>query len=244
MCISAIALVFLYLVLTSSPAIFFDSNEFSFYLSGSTDDFSTTFGSFASEDRLALLRDIRKLRLVLNINSEKENAYPRLRYRLHQFVEQLRKHSKNEGKSSLLKTLRLGMACKGRDVVYDDRLGWTTVDIRLHSFFEHHMFALEVLTDLRFVGTIKNVTVTGVPSWFADCLELCTSGSGGDLLRAPWFATYLECVQNVGVWHRRSPLESHEPSSIYDWEEFADRNDICSPFDIGDIVDEVSDEGN
>jgi hypothetical protein len=44
------------------------------------------------------------------------------------------------------------------------------------------MFAIEIIVELRHLNTIKKTTVRGIPLWFTQCLELCTSSKGGDIV--------------------------------------------------------------
>ncbi|KAF1843418.1 uncharacterized protein K460DRAFT_418481 [Cucurbitaria berberidis CBS 394.84] len=211
-------------------AIFFDRNEISLYIDGHKRGSSVPMGPFGLYHSQALLRDMRNIRLVLNINESTDQAWGPFRGRLQQIVRELRRHSEEPTEKSRLKNLTLGIARYGQDYVYDDaqqELGYGDIIERV----ENCMFIFEALTELRHNGTVKKVKVTGVPLWFAKCLKASITGRGGDVFQTTRHIRYVKRWYTCLV--RRSLLTDFYDEPIYDWKEFAERNGIAVPADIG-----------
>jgi hypothetical protein len=45
------------------------------------------------------------------------------------------------------------------------------------------MFGFESLATL---SGVKDVSITGLPEWYAQCLTLCIQGIGGEVLETDW----------------------------------------------------------
>jgi hypothetical protein len=87
---------------------------------------------------------------------------------------------------------------------------------------QNYVLAFESLMELRKLAICKNATlekveVTGVPVWFSRCLEMYVSGKGGDIHK-----------RTVKTWFRAE-------ETVYDWFEFAERNNVAVPADIDEF---------
>jgi hypothetical protein len=95
---------------------------------------------------------------------------------------------------------------------------------------EENQSALEALAPLR---GIKEFHITGVDKWFAQCMQLCIQGKGGDVKDNQYPYVQLkrrkvgtrktkEYVRNTKKWYMPG----------LDWKEFAERNGIKLPADV------------
>ena len=93
------------------------------------------------------------------------------------------------------------------------------------------MFGLESLATLR---GIRDVKVTGVSQWFAECLQLCIQGKGGKVQEIDWPVVEITRRKGVKSYRRKKVLVStrkwHQPT--LDWREFAERNHVEVPADV------------
>ena len=168
------------------------------------------FGPFRYH--LYLLRNLRSNHMEVEFTNGSTCYWmtTRQRTRLEFFVEVLKQHADDDSKMSLLQTLHIQIL--NNDVHY---LGGP----------DKYMFALESLAALR---GIEHVTVVGLPSWFAECLKRCIQGKDGDVQDAKW--PRRRVVKNFETaWI--STRKWYQP--MFDWREFADRNGIATPDDIG-----------
>jgi len=104
----------------------------------------------------------------------------------------MKQHVEDEGKKSLLRKLTICVESKGESV-------------------ETYMFAFEALCALM---PIPKVSVTGVPEWFATCVEMKIKGRGGD-------------VAKVKVGGKKKARKWYQP--VYEWRQFAARNGVEMP---------------
>jgi hypothetical protein len=110
------------------------------------------------------------IHVVLDANSHW--ATKRHRARLEYFVEILKEHADNEKSRSLLQ--KLIVECGNAKAKFRSHCDWT-IRLPAPEDIEQFMFGLESLATLR---GIRDVKVTGVSPWFAECLQLCIQGKG------------------------------------------------------------------
>ncbi|KAF1939966.1 hypothetical protein EJ02DRAFT_407434 [Clathrospora elynae] len=183
------------------------------------------FGPFGNECRLPLLRNLRRIAIDIVLNEYSHWAVQRQRSRLEYFVEVLKAHADDENKKSLLQELKVGFKRQFSDYNYNN-------DPALHtSRAEKFMFGLESLAGLR---GIKDVQITGLPEWYADCLQLCIQGKGGEVQLADW--PLVEVTRRKDSWNRQKqkiPVTSRKwYQPMLNWKEFAERNNVPLPDDI------------
>jgi hypothetical protein len=188
------------------------------------------FGPFGESDRLPLLRNLRSISIAIVSNKATHWCVKRQRARFKYFVSVLKQHSDDDGKKSLLHDLTVHM---------HEIHSWT------YPNKEDYMFSLESLADLR---GIKDVSITGVPDWFAQCLQLCIQGSGGDVREFEWTrreATNGEKGKKRVKGRKRATRWTNTKRKVsvsaetrkwwqpmLDWKEFAVRNGVSLPDDI------------
>jgi hypothetical protein len=177
------------------------------------------FGPFGTSHHLPLLRKLRSIAVAVSLNEFTHEGVKRLHARLRYFVSVLKKHA---GKQSLLQNLivHVEMVTDPRDPPYSAHEGLVTV--------ETLMFGLESLTKLR---GIRNVKVTGVPDWYARCLTLSLQGTGGDVRKYAWPLSARKKWNIMGRARHVSAMEWWQPT--LDWKEFAERNGVEMPEDVG-----------
>jgi hypothetical protein len=192
------------------------------------------FGPFGDDSRLPTLRNLRSICIDFVINSNAHWAVKRQRARLDFFVEILKEHADDENRKSLLQELRVNV--RG---VADN-----TYSPPLEPDIETFMFGLENLAALR---GIKDVNITGIPDWFAQCLQVCIQGKGGEVQETDWPLVQVKRLklspeQKVVryEWERKKVKKAwvttrkwYQP--VYDWKEFAGRNSITVPDNIDDF---------
>lgn len=93
------------------------------------------------------------------------------------------------------------------------------------------MFGLESLASLR---GIKDVTVTGLPEWYATCLQRCIQGKGGEVQEVHWPLVEVRHRRNVWStqWKKAWVTTRKWYQPTLNWKEFAERNDIPTPDDM------------
>jgi hypothetical protein len=185
------------------------------------------FGLFGEANRLYLLRDLRSISISIVLNDTTHWCVKRQRARLIHFVSVLKQHSDDDNKKCLLQDLTVHM---------HDTLSPT-------DSTEKYMFSLESLADLR---DIKNVSITGIPDWYAQCLQLCIQGRGGNVQESDWLRVKSErrvkskkrgkSKKRATKWDSTDPKEVVQTRKWYqpmlDWKEFAIRNGVSVPDDI------------
>jgi hypothetical protein len=204
------------------------------------------FGPLGLPDRLSLLRDLRKISITLDpkVHDTQYWVNRRHRGRLGLFVKILKESAEDENQKSLLKVLKVHLERPCRPTQDDlpvfahsaplvpQSVPLLTPEERwlLNEEAEKNQFALEALAPLR---GIKEVHITGVDKWFAQCLQLCIQGKGGDVkdIKYPYrklkrrkegTRKTKEYVRNTKKWYMPG----------LDWKEFAERNGIKLPADI------------
>jgi hypothetical protein len=95
------------------------------------------------------------------------------------------------------------------------------------------MFGLESLTALR---GIKHVAIKGVPEWYAECLEVCIKGKGGEILETEWPIAEVR-RKKKSMWQNGKGKIAWATSRKWyqpklDWKEFAERNGVGLPEDV------------
>jgi hypothetical protein len=151
-------------------------------------------------------------------------AVPRQRARLEYFVQILKQHADDENRKSLLEELVV-------EVRLPDAPDADAPDVDVESY----MFALESLTALR---SIKKVTITGVPDWYAQCLTLCIQGKGGDVPQTDWpLVVVKRTLEPTKSRFRKMKKDAwvstrkwYQP--MLNWTEFAERNGVVVPADV------------
>jgi hypothetical protein len=93
------------------------------------------------------------------------------------------------------------------------------------------MFCLESLVSLR---GIEHVQITGLPDWYATCLQLAIQGQGGEVKEVDWPLIIVKRRKKSGT--RRYTKYSVTSRKWYqptlNWKEFAERNNVLVPEDI------------
>jgi hypothetical protein len=150
--------------------IFFEGNEFIFSVSAQSQvphslSSAQIFGPLGAQHRIHLLRDLRCVRLVLDIDDGGYWAIVRHRSRMEHFVKLINEYAEDENKKSYLNQLTVCIARNGRNYPFDP------------------LIAKGTLVDLH---PIKSVKVSGVPEWFVKCLEMGVRGEGGDVVWYKW----------------------------------------------------------
>lgn len=200
-------------------------------------------GPFGPLCRLQTARDIRNLRVGVNIYKRRLHSFRSLQGRLELLVTELTKDANGQDLGSLLKCLRIDVIQIGQseDGPEDE---WEEIRVRFRGYnigddtkhVKAFMFVLEVLVPLRSVERHRNVTVRGVPKWFASCLELYLSGKGGKVEEWDWPKISISTIRHF----TNRPLERevlvtrrkwNQPK--YDWRGFAARNEIKVPANVG-----------
>jgi hypothetical protein len=221
-----------------SPAVLYGMNTYKFTVHGwplwpKSMRSPHIFGSLGHPLRLSLLRNLRHIHIDVVPEIDSHWAVKRQRARLEYLVEILKEHADDDNQKSLLQDLKVDFrpAC-------DDRRAQRRHFRRLYRQFhapprsaEKFMFGLESLASLR---GIKDVQITGLPEWYAKCMQLCIQGKGGQVQETDW--------PRVQVKRRRGGSSTRKKTQwvtlrkwyqpMLNWKEFAQRNDIAVPDDI------------
>jgi hypothetical protein len=224
----------------TSPAVLYGSNTYEFTINGDA-HFPVSlaspqiFGPFGMDDglHLPLLRNLRSIHIELLLDTDSHWAVKRQRARLENFLRVLKQHSDDETRKSLLQELNVCVRIPLRSsmFLYTSRHQSTTRPVDSHKF----MFGLESLSTLR---GIKKVVITGVPEWYAKCLQTFIQGKGCEVLETDW--PLVQVKRSVGSTKRRLTKKTkkvwattrkwYQPT--LNWKEFAERNEIDVPEDI------------
>jgi hypothetical protein len=95
------------------------------------------------------------------------------------------------------------------------------------------MFGLESLATL---SGVKDVSITGLPEWYAQCLTLCIQGMGGEVLETDWPLVQIKRARPLNLWDQRyrkhkkymvTTRKWYQPTP--NWKEYAERNGIDIP---------------
>ena len=205
--------------------MFFDLNQISI----DTCDLPFVVGP---KGRLHILRDIKNLRIVpagMAAKYTSELDCYELQDGLKRLVTELTKDVDAKNRKSRLKNLTICTEYENYRFGEDDK-GKEEYVLRA----EKSMFALEPLVHLRPALNVREVTVMGIPTWFASCLEMYIRGDGGHVNKVDWPTRPME-IRNKNQQLKREAFVSlrtwHQP--VYDWREFANRNGIELPEDVG-----------
>jgi hypothetical protein len=221
------------------PAMLYGSNVYEFCINSAVHHPTSLrslniFGPFGDDTRLPTLRNLRSICIDFVMNSNAHWAVKRQRARLDFFVEILKEHADDENRKSLLQELRVNVRGVA-DNAYSPPL---------EPDVETFMFSLESLAALR---GIKDVNITGVPEWFAQCLQVCIQGKGGEVQETDWPLVQVKRLKLSAEqrvirydWERKkikkawvSTRKWYQP--VYNWKEYAERNGITVPDNIDDF---------
>lgn len=148
----------------------------------------------------------------------------RLRTRLEYFVEVLKQHADDASQSSLLTQFTINVTdCT--QLHYMRNIGPT----RARPGIDKYMFGLEGLVGLT---GIKEVSVGGVPHWYAKCMQLCVQGTGGEVKETEW--PLMKVNQTTGPRKKKVKWVSARRwwQPVWNWKEFAERNGVEMPEDV------------
>ncbi|KAH3952311.1 hypothetical protein HBH53_049740 [Parastagonospora nodorum] len=216
-------------VSTEAKAILYGSNTYLFTINSHPHQPSSLrspqiFGAFGYNDRQLLLRNLRSITVDVSINDSSHWDVKRLRTRLDYFVEVLKQHADDANQSSLLTQPTVYMADRSH-------LHWRMRNVGPPMASERpeidkYMFGLESLVGLT---GIKDVTVGGVPEWYAKCLQLCVQGRGSEVKETEWPLVKVKHAKKKKVkWV--STRQWWQP--VWNWKEFAERNGVEMPENV------------
>jgi hypothetical protein len=156
-------------------------------------------------------------------------AVKRQRARLAYFVSILKQHSSDADKKSLLRDLTINflhgpkLPARSRPTPRYPHTDPTPFPPPPHEpeVIERFMFTLKSLVALTH---IKLVSITGVPYWFAKCLELCIEGKA-EVKETDW--PMVQVKRSKTTWCRKSKTVWVSLrkwwQSVFDWKEVAER---------------------
>ncbi|KAF2180602.1 hypothetical protein K469DRAFT_692793 [Zopfia rhizophila CBS 207.26] len=213
-------------VSNEAKAVLYGENEFLFDIDGQGGSphwpiMRKIFGPLGEPDRLDVLRNLRKVELVLRLSRADRWAHRRHCARLQHFAEAL--GGKDGADSGMLKHLKVRFDSQVRYVC-----GCRAKTIYVKS--TKYMYALESLTHLR---GIEKAEVLGVDDWFAKCLEKAITGTGGEVQEIDYPYLVVKRKANGGQRKKRVTQTTrawYQPK--LNWDEFADRNGIKSSKDV------------
>jgi hypothetical protein len=191
------------------------------------------FGPFGNNEgsRLYLLRNLRSIHIDFVLDTDSHWAVRRQRSRLEYFVDVLKQHSDDENRKSLLQELYVHV----RIPVNTPFRHYTNTGyvIPVPEDAEKFIFGLESLATLR---GIEDVKITGVPEWYAQCLQLAIQGKGGEVLETDWPLVEVKRTKSSTAWTKKSKKAMVTTRKWYqptlNWKEFAERNKVDIPDDI------------
>ncbi|KAH7064075.1 hypothetical protein BKA63DRAFT_572509 [Paraphoma chrysanthemicola] len=222
-------------------AVLYGSNTYNFTINGVAHhpismSSPLIFGPFSNDNgiRLPLLRNLRSIHIEVLLDDNSHWSVKRQRARLDYFVAVLKEHSDDDNRKSLLQELRVDVRIPTMDGLAYRQPGFR---ISLQHLVQapktpdKFMFGLESLATLR---GIKDVKITGVAEWYAQCLQVCIQGKGGDVLETDW--PLVEVKRSKLRWSKRSKKMWVSTRKWYqptlNWKEFAERNGIEVPDDV------------
>lgn len=193
------------------------------------------FGPFGTAEHLPLLRELRSIHLEVSISDTTHWVVLRQRARLEYFISVLKEHADDDDAKSLLQKLTVHLGPIHRPQTFS-RCGMPQRPLPTDSTVDRYMFGLESLADLH---GIADVEVTGVPEWYAKCLELCVQGKGGAVERTEWPGVRKKKVKK-SAWGQVKKSKGVQMVSsrkwwqpVLNWVEFAERNGVEVPADVG-----------
>lgn len=222
-------------------AVLYGGNTYEFTINGSAHFPKSLaspliFGPFANYDGslLGLLRNLRSIHVDFLLDTDSHWAVTRQRSRLEYFVDVFKQHSDDEDRKSLLQELYIDVRIPHNP----SRRHYTKAgyEVPIPEDCEQFMFGLESLATLR---GIKDVKVTGVPEWYAQCLTLAIQGKGGDVLQTDWPLVEVKRTKNSNKsWTKKTKTKTAWVTTrkwwqpTLNWKEFAVRNKVDIPDDI------------
>jgi hypothetical protein len=223
-----------------SKAVLYGSNTYEFTINGSAHFPQSLaspliFGPFGNSEgaRLYLLRNLRSIHINFVLDVDSHWAVKRQRSRLEYFVDILKQHSDDEDRKSLLQELYVDVRIPGEPHHHARRFTSSGYEILVPVESEKFIFGLESLATLR---GIKDVKFTGVPEWYAQCMQLAIQGKGGDVLETEWPLVEVKRTKTSNAWTKKTKKswvttrKWHQPT--LNWKEFAERNKVDIPDDI------------
>jgi hypothetical protein len=179
------------------------------------------FGPFGEQDRLPLLRNLRSIYIEVILNDNSHWGVKRQRARLEYFIEILKQNADDDNKKSLLQELKVTMSDRVTKT-WHNRCSRPPHQLDK----EKYIFGLESLVGLR---GIKDVEVTGVPDWYAQCLQLCVEGKGGEVKETDWPKVQ---AKKGKAWSKKLVSTRQWWQPMLNWKEFAEQNRVECPKDI------------
>ncbi|KAF2714244.1 hypothetical protein K504DRAFT_371526 [Pleomassaria siparia CBS 279.74] len=214
--------------------IFYSGNNFCLTLDGHAHypvslQSPDMLGALGHPCRLSLLRDLRNVHITIDPMMVKRQYWVHRRYRgrLSLLVQILKQYADQVNRRSMLKSLKVHFVAPPANPrgYGDDYYDFLVEEV------SKNLFMLEELAPLR---GVEEVVITGVPDWFALCLQLCIQGKGGHVNTAEY--PKKEVRERIGrktskkfVTRWVSTKEWHMPN--LDWREYAVRNGIQLPAD-------------
>lgn len=193
------------------------------------------FGPFGTAEHLPLLRELRSIHLEVSISDVTHWVVLRQRARLEYFISVLKEHADDAEQKSLLQKLTVHLGPISRPPIFA-RCGGPHRPLPTSATIDRYMFGLESLAELK---GITDVEVTGVPDWYAKCLELCVQGKGEDVERTEWPEVSKKIVKKTawGSVKRSKGVQMVSTRKwwqpVLNWVEFAERNGVECPADVG-----------
>ena len=223
----------------TSLAVLYGSNKYLFTINGSAHypvslASPLIFGPFGDGNGIWLpnLRNLRSIHIEVVLDVTDRWAVKRQRARLEYFVKILKQHSDDEDRKSLLEELTIEVQVPVPQANSYIPMYETNTNPK---DAEQCMFGLESLASLR---GIKKVTIMGVTDWYAQCLQLCIQGKGGEVLETDWPLVQVKRTMNTtqNRWTKKTKTVWVTTRKWYhptlNWKEFAERNNIEIPADI------------
>jgi hypothetical protein len=145
------------------------------------------FGHLGHPDRLALLRNLRRIHIeVIHASDSKKHwVLKRQRSRLEYLVEILKEHADDHSQKSLLQELTIDFKLPVVLSLNDSGRQRNTAKF---------MFDLESLASLH---GVKDVQFTGTPEWYAKCMQLSIHRKGGEVHETDWPLVQVKRPRNI-----------------------------------------------
>lgn len=182
--------------------------------------------------RLPLLRHMRSMHFVVLVNWTDHWTVQQLRLRLDYVVAVFNAHADDENQKALLHELKVDFKAESTAQNFRGyRWRYKYPRPRIPPVnTEKCMFILDSLAALR---GIKKVEITGLPDWYARCLQTCIQGKGGDVQETDWPLIRVKKQRDYTKTPRKVWVTTRKwYNPIFNWKEFAERNGIDLPEDI------------
>ncbi|KAH8729045.1 hypothetical protein GQ44DRAFT_607935 [Phaeosphaeriaceae sp. PMI808] len=227
-------------VSNETRAVLYGSNTYTFTVDAQTHGTTSLrspliFGPLGRDVGLPLLRNLRSIRIHLELDEYRHWGAIRQRSRLEYFVDILKEHLEDESKKTLLHELQIAFYVTENPTGHVNsnlRSEWPNYPV-LPDNMQKYMFSLESLTALH---AIEKVKIIGVPDWFAQCLELSIRGKGGGVLESEWPLVQVRRTipsKSIAKIRKNFWVTSKKwYNPALNWKEFAQRNDIDLPENI------------